>query len=244
MTDLSNRTAVVTGASSGIGAAIASGLADAGARVALVGRRRDRLEQLAGALPAAVAVPADLTERAPLTDRVHDALGPVDLVVACAGVMLGAPFEAADTGEWDRMVDVNVRALLDTGRAFADDLLAAAAEGRAADLVHIGSIGSHVPFPNYAVDCATKAAVAQLTRSLRQELGPRGVRVKNVEPGLTDTELGADMRDPVGRQMLEQLRATVPPLDPADVATAVVSAVAAPPSVNLAEIVIVPTAQP
>jgi NADP-dependent 3-hydroxy acid dehydrogenase YdfG len=159
-------------------------------------------------------------------------------------VMLGAPFEAADTGEWDRMVDVNVRALLDTGRAFADDLLAAAAEGRAADLVHIGSIGSHVPFPNYAVYCATKAAVAQLTRSLRQELGPRGVRVKNVEPGLTDTELGADMRDPVGRQMLEQLRATVPPLDPADVATAVVSAVAAPPSVNLAEIVIVPTAQP
>lgn len=243
MADLTHRTAVVTGATSGIGEAIAAGLAGAGARVALVGRRRDRLERLASQLPDAVAVPADLSQRSSLADRVHDALGPVDLVVACAGVMLGAPFETADTAEWDRMIDVNLRGLLDTGRAFADDLLAAAAEGRAADLVHIGSIGGHVAFPNYAVYGATKAAVAHLTRTLRMELGPRGVRVKNVEPGLVATELGSDMTDPAGREVLETLLETITPLEPADVAAAVLAAVAAPPSVNIAEIVIVPTAQ-
>ena len=75
-------------------------------------------------------------------------LGRVDLVVANAGVMLAAPFENADTEEWDRMLDTNLRGLLHTGRAFTDDLLAAAAEGRPADLVHVGSIAGHAVFPN------------------------------------------------------------------------------------------------
>jgi NADP-dependent 3-hydroxy acid dehydrogenase YdfG len=243
MIDFSQRTAVVTGATSGIGAAIATAFSHAGARVALVGRRRDRLERLAADLPGTVAVPADLAERPSLAGRVHEALGPVDLVVANAGAMLAAPFETADRSEWDRMLDLNLRGLLDTGRAFAGDLIAAAGQGRAADLVHIGSIGGHVPFPNYAVYGATKAAVAQLARTLRMELGPRGVRVKNVEPGLVDTELGDDMSDAAGRKVLTDLRDTITPLHPSEVADAVLAAVAAPPSVNIAEIVIVPTAQ-
>jgi len=77
--------------------------------------------------------------------------------------MLAAPFEAADTAEWDRMLDLNLRGLLRTGRAFAGDLLAAAADGARADLVHVGSVGGHVVFPTYAVYGATKAAVAHLT---------------------------------------------------------------------------------
>ena len=89
------------------------------------------------------------------------------------------------------MIDVNVRALLQTGRAFIDDLLAVAAEGERADLIHVSSIASHIAFPNYGVYAATKAAVSHLTRNLRTELGPRGVRVKTVEPGVVTTELGA-----------------------------------------------------
>lgn len=98
------------------------------------------------------------------------------------------------------MVDTNLTGLLHTGRAFIDDLLAAAAEGRPADLVHVGSIGGHTVFPAYAVyGAATKAAVAALTRGLRAELGPRGVRVRAVEPGITESELGDGMLDAEGR---------------------------------------------
>jgi NADP-dependent 3-hydroxy acid dehydrogenase YdfG len=164
-------------------------------------------------------------------------------VVANAGAMLAAPFETADVAEWDRMLDVNVRGLLLTGRAFADDLLAAAADGRPADLVHVGSIGGHSVFPTYAVYCATKAAVAHLTRNLRAELGPRGVRVKNVEPGLVATELGNDMADPAGREFLFEMRAQIPSLEPGDIADAIAYAVGAPPSVNVAELIVLPTRQ-
>jgi NAD(P)-dependent dehydrogenase (short-subunit alcohol dehydrogenase family) len=85
---------------------------------------------------------------------------------------------------------------------------------------------------DYAVYGATKAAVAQLTRNLRAELGPRGVRVKNVEPGVVMTELGDDMQDPGGREGLAELRRQVGPIEPADIADAIAFAVAAPPQVN------------
>lgn len=160
---LTGRIAVVTGAASGIGAATARRLAADGASVALVGRREERLRDLADQLAGATAVPvaADVTDAASLErlpETVHVELGRVDLVVAGAGVMLAAPFEQADTSEWDRMLDTNIRGLLHTGRAFAPDLLEAAAEGGRADLVHVGSIGGHEVFPTYGVYGATKAA--------------------------------------------------------------------------------------
>ncbi|MFD6169053.1 SDR family oxidoreductase [Streptomyces coeruleorubidus] len=248
---LTGRVAVVTGASSGIGAATARRLADGGASVALLGRREDRLEALAGELrrdaPGAVLpVAVDLTdgEAVPEAARaVAGALGTVDLVVANAGVMLGAPFERAPSDEWDRMIDVNLRGLLHTSRAFADDLLAVGARGGPADLVHVGSVGGHALFPDWSVYCATKAAVAHLTRNLRAELGPRGVRVKNIEPGVTGTELGADMQDLGMRETLSRLRSGVGPLAAEDIAEAIAFAVSAPPHVNVAEMVVVPVRQ-
>ncbi|WP_433683305.1 SDR family oxidoreductase [Nocardia sp. CA-119907] len=197
--NLEGRTAVVTGASSGIGAATARQLAQHGARVALLGRRKDRIEELAAEIgAAAIAVVADVADQQSVRDAaatVRAAFGPVDVVVANAGVMLAGPFESAHTEEWDQMVGTNINGLLYTGRAFIDDLLAAAGDGRRADLVHVGSIGGHTVFPNFGVYTATKAAVAHLTRNLRAEFGPRGVRVKNIEPGVVGTELGAGMRD-------------------------------------------------
>ncbi|MFH8496862.1 SDR family oxidoreductase [Streptomyces coeruleorubidus] len=248
---LTGRVAVVTGASSGIGAATARRLADGGASVALLGRREDRLEALARELrrdaPGAVLpVAVDLTdaEAVPEAARaVAGALGTVDLVVANAGVMLGAPFEHAPSDEWDRMIDVNLRGLLHTSRAFADDLLAVGARGGPADLVHVGSVGGHALFPDWSVYCATKAAVAHLTRNLRAELGPRGVRVKNIEPGVTGTELGADMQDLGMREALSRMRSGVGPLAAEDVAEAIAFAVSAPPHVNVAEMVVVPVRQ-
>ncbi|MGC0415871.1 SDR family oxidoreductase [Embleya sp. AB8] len=249
---LHGRVAVVTGAGSGIGAATARALAAAGADVAVLGRRADRLAALAEECASDVGggvvlpVPADVCDRAELrraADRIRARFGPVDLVVASAGVMLGGAFESAETAEWDRMVDVNLNGLLDTGRVFADDLLAAAAAGRPADLVHIGSLGGQRPFPGWSVYCATKAAVAHLSRGLRAEFGPRGVRVKNVEPGVTLTELGDDMQDAASREALGAMRAALTPMSAEDVGAVIAYAVAAPAHVNLAELLLVPTAQ-
>jgi NADP-dependent 3-hydroxy acid dehydrogenase YdfG len=248
---LAGRIAVVTGATSGIGAATARRLSADGAAVAIVGRREERLRDLAAELrddtEAEVGrFTADVSDRDAVertAEAIRGRLGRVDLVVANAGVMLPAPFETADTTEWDRMIDTNVRGLLATGRAFAPDLLAAAAEGGRADLVHVGSIGGHMVFQNYGVYGATKAAVAHLTRNLRAELGPRGVRVKNVEPGLVRTELGDHMSDTGLRESLAEWRDDVGPLPPEDIADAIAFAVAAPPRMNVAELIVLPTAQ-
>jgi NADP-dependent 3-hydroxy acid dehydrogenase YdfG len=246
-TTLAGRVAVVTGATSGIGAATARRLAAEGATVAIVGRREARLKELADEIgPAAFPVAADVSDRDSVdraADTIRARLGRVDLVVANAGVMLAAPFESAQTVEWDRMIATNVTGLLYTGRAFADDLIAAAGQDRPADLVHVGSVGGHQVFPNYAVYDATKAAVAHLTRNLRAELGPRGVRVKNVEPGLVLTELGDDMLYTQAREGLAEWRDEVTPLPPADIADAIAYAVAAPPRTNIAELIVLPTRQ-
>jgi NADP-dependent 3-hydroxy acid dehydrogenase YdfG len=244
---LTGRVAVVTGATSGIGAATARRLAAEGATVAVIGRREERLKELAVEIgTAALPVVADVSDRESVNRAasvVRAEFGRVDLVVANAGVMLAAPFESADTIEWDRMVGTNISGLLYTDRAFADDLIAAAEEGRPADLVHVGSIGGHQVFPTYAVYAATKAAVAHLTRNLRAELGPRGVRVKNVEPGLVSTELGDHMSDADAKEFLARWREELTPLPATDIADAIAYAVAAPPRMNVAELIILPTRQ-
>jgi NADP-dependent 3-hydroxy acid dehydrogenase YdfG len=189
---LTGRVAVVTGASSGIGEATARALAAGGARVALLARRRDRLNALAADLDDAIAITADVQSAEDLTaaaDAVAARLGRPDLVVANAGVMLAAPFASQDPADQDRMVDVNVSGVIRTARAFMPALRDAAAEGGPADFVTISSIAAHQRFHDYAIYCATKAAVTAFAHGLRLELGPTGVRVTNVEPGLVESEL-------------------------------------------------------
>jgi NADP-dependent 3-hydroxy acid dehydrogenase YdfG len=243
--DLTGRIAVVTGASSGIGAATARTLAASGARVAVLARRTDRIEVLAKEIDG-IAVPADVTDPASLAraaDTIRAELGMPDLVVANAGVMLGALFANAEPVEWSAMVDTNVGGLLNTGKAFVDDLIAAAADGRPADLVHVGSVASHEVFPGYAVYSATKAGVAALTRGLRRELGPRGVRVRAIEPGVTESELGDTMLDVEGRETLAQIRREIGPIPASDIAEAIAWSAAAPARVNVAQLIVLPTAQ-
>jgi NADP-dependent 3-hydroxy acid dehydrogenase YdfG len=246
---LTGRVAVITGASAGIGAATAHRFAAAGAAVALLGRRSGLLDDLAVTLRkehSAEVLPlaVDVTDPAALTtaaSTIRTTLGRPDLVVANAGVMLGAPFEEADTAEWDRMIDVNLRGLLTTGRAFIADLLDAAEAGRAADLVNLGSIAAEVIFADYPVYGATKAAVTQLTRNLRASLGPRGVRVRSIDPAFAVTELGADMAHEATRAGLADMRTAVTTITAEDVADAITYSVAVPARVNIAELTIVPT---
>jgi NADP-dependent 3-hydroxy acid dehydrogenase YdfG len=247
--NLSGRTAVVTGAASGIGEAVALHLAAEGARVALLARRADRLQALVEKIRAeggeALAVAADVTDDASVEaarDRVHEAFGAVDLVVNNAGVMLPNPVEEGRSDEWRRMLDTNVSGVLRIIRAFTADLLAAAAEGRTADLVNVSSIGAHITFPGYAVYGATKAAVTYLSQSLRGELGPRDVRVTNIEPGLTETELKTHVGPGLSGQ-LDDMFDTIGGLSAAEVADVVAYAASRPRHVNLRQIVVLPTRQ-
>lgn len=245
---LNGRAAVVTGASSGIGEATARLLAEQGARVALVARRQDRLEQVAKEISAAggvaVAVPADLAGQAEeLAGRVSEAVGEVDLVVANAGVMLPGPITESRTHEWQQMIDVNLSGLLSTVQAFVPSLLAVAGRGGRADLVTVSSVAATGTFPNFAVYCATKAAVSHLARNLRTELGPKDVRVTNIEPGIVETELRGHVQHAESTAMLDEWVNTMEPLEGEDIAQVVAFAAGLPRNVNLANVVAVPTRQ-
>ncbi|MFI1764368.1 SDR family oxidoreductase [Streptomyces sp. NPDC020800] len=248
--NLAGRTAVVTGAASGIGEAVARRLAAEGARVALFARRADRLEAIAGKIRAeggeALVVAADVTDDASVEaarDRVHETFGPVDLVVNNAGVMLPNPVDDGRLDEWQRMIDTNVTGVLRVVRAFTADLVAAAAEGRTADLVNVSSIGAHAVFPTYAVYGATKAAVTFLSQSLRSEFGPRDVRVTNIEPGLTDTELKNHVDSEELSGQLDGMVEAIGTLAAAEVADVVAYVSSRPRHVNLRQIMVLPTRQ-
>ncbi|MFJ8634221.1 SDR family oxidoreductase [Streptomyces sp. NPDC093568] len=248
--NLTGRTAVVTGAASGIGEAVAVLLAEQGARVALLARRRERLDEVAAKITAdggsAVAVVADVTDDASVAaavERVHEAYGPVDLVVNNAGVMLGNPFEAGRLDEWQRMIETNLTGVLRVIRAFTGDLVAAAGEGRTADLVNISSVGAHLAFPNYAVYGATKAAVTHLSQCLRTEFGPRDVRVTNIEPGFVESELRLHTDNDEVAGLVDGMLEAVGALAAEELADVVAYAASRPRHVNLRQIMAMPTRQ-
>lgn len=141
------------------------------------------------------------------------------------------------------MLEVNVMGALDLARIFAPDLLSAAAEGRAADLVLISSIGAHLAVPDLAFYFATKAAVTQAGRCLRAELGPQGVRVRVVEPGNTVSDLGQEMGDAAARDRLLAYVQQAPPIPATAVAETIAWSVGMPAQVNVAAVEILPTIQ-
>lgn len=248
--NLQGRIAVVTGAASGMGEATARLLAASGVKVALLARRADRLADLAAKIASdggvALAVAVDVTDDASVAaaaDLVHAGLGRPDLVVNAAGVMLPNPIGDGRVDEWTRMLETNVTGVLRVTRVFTADLLAAADAGRTADLVNISSIGAHVTFPNYAVYGATKAALTHLSASLRPEFGPRGVRVTNVEPGLTSTELGDHVDNAELGEQLAGMFEAFTALSAEDVADLIGYTVSRPKHVNLRQVVVLPTAQ-
>jgi NADP-dependent 3-hydroxy acid dehydrogenase YdfG len=140
------------------------------------------------------------------------------------------------------MIDTNVTGVLHVLHAFSGDLVEAAADGPA-DLVNISSIGAHVPFPSYAVYGATKAAVTHLSATLRTELGPKGVRVTNVEPGLTSTELGDHVDSAELSAQLDGMFDVLEALDPAEIADLVGYITSRARHVNLRQVIVLPTGQ-
>ncbi|WP_340686870.1 SDR family oxidoreductase [Amycolatopsis coloradensis] len=245
-----NRVAVVTGASSGIGEAAARRLAASGAAVALIARRADRLEILAKEIEAdggtALVLAVDVADAAAMRAAAADIeakLGRADLLFNNAGVMLAAPIDELATGDWQRMIDVNMTGLMNAIGAFVPHLVASAAEKGVADLVNTSSIGAQAVFPSFAVYVASKAYVTHLSKNLRADLGPKGVRVAAIEPGLVETELQGHVTDAGALQWLDGARESLTWLKPEDIAETVAFLTSLPARVNLQQVTVMPTAQ-
>ncbi|MBU2662792.1 SDR family oxidoreductase [Actinoplanes bogorensis] len=250
MTALTGRVALITGASSGIGAATARLLAARGAKVALLARRKDRLDELVAQITTAggtaLGLPVDVTDADALGSavaQVSTAFGPVDLVVNNAGIMLPAPVEELRADQWQHQIDLNITAAMHTIGAVVPQLVAVAGEGRPADLINTSSIAAQNIFPNFAVYSATKAYITHLSRHLRAELGPKDVRVSAVEPGIVGTELQGHVTDPGALAWLAGARETVDWLTPEDVAEVIAFTAGLPRHVNLQQVTVMPTRQ-
>ena len=247
---LDGRVAVVTGASSGIGAQLSRQLAAAGARVAMLARRADRLRDVVAQIEAdggtAGAYPVDVTDPAAVAEtakRVRADFGATGVLVNNAGLMLPTPVARLGDADTTRQVDLNVSAVNTVVGAFLEDLLAAADQQGCADLVTTASVAAHDVFPGFPVYAATKAYVAHLAANLRQELAPLGVRVTTVEPGIVDTELQNQIADENVRHRLADTRHRIDWLTPADVAEVILFAVSRPARVSLPSVPILPAAQ-
>ncbi|MDP9478966.1 MAG: SDR family oxidoreductase [Actinomycetota bacterium] len=238
---LNGKTAVVTGASSGIGEATARLLAREGCNVALAARREDRLKSLAAQLDeGALAVPTDVTDPAAceeLVSRAVERFGSVDVLVANAGLGLYGSIPDGDPEDWRRMFEVNVLGVLYTTRAAVRHML----ERGAGDVVIVSSLsGRRVPGADGTVYAATKHALTAVAEGLRMDVSGRGVRVINVEPGLVRTEFPGSSHGNADRYYAERDHS---PLEAEDVAAAIVYAVGQPPRVSLNEVVVRPTEQ-
>jgi len=212
--NLAGRHALVTGASRGIGAAIAARLAAHGASVTLLGRDRAALQATAAALEATrthLAV-ADVATAESVQRAVEDArtaLGPVHLLVCNAGQAESAPFHRMETALWDRMIGVNLAGTYHAMRAALPDMLAAGF-GR---IVNVASTAGLKGYPYVAAYCAAKHGVVGLTRAVALEVATRGITVNAVCPGYTDTDIVraavANIREKTGRSESEAIAALV-----------------------------------
>lgn len=251
MSTLSGTVALVTGASSGIGEATALTLADQGAAVAVMARRTDRLEDLAGRIRAAggtaLVLTGDVTDADQAAEAVSQTvaeLGRLDTLVNNAGLMLLGPTLTAPLEEWHRMVDLNVKGLLNTTHAALPHLVAAAADSprSVADLVNISSVAGRIPRNGSGVYNATKFGVGAVSESMRQELSSKSVRVSLVEPGAVATELASHNNETVQGAMAKRF-AGLEILEAQDIADAIAYVVTRPRRVAVNEILVRPTDQ-
>lgn len=238
------KTAVVTGASSGIGAATARRLAAEGYRVVLAARRADRIETLAGELDG-LAVPTDVTD-ADAVAALARAVGPsLDVLVNNAGGAFGSSAVAeADADEWRRSYEVNVIGLMQVTRALLPALIAAGSQGRAAAIVNVGSTAGRIAYEGGAGYTAAKHGTQVVTETLRLELWDQPVRIMEIAPGMVRTDEFALVRYDGDQEKAEAVYAGVAePLVAEDIADAIAWMVTRPRHVNIDELVIRPRAQ-
>lgn len=230
MTVLTDKIAVVTGAGSGIGEAIATLLHEEGAKVVLAGRNKDKLQNVANQLAqdSVKVVPTDVTKKEEVDELIKIAqqtFGGLDIVINSAGQMLSSKITDYQVDEWDSMIDVNIKGTLYTAQAALPTML----EQSSGHLINIASISGFEVTKSSTIYSATKAAVHTITQGLEKELAKAGVKVTSISPGMVDTAITAAY-NPSDRKKL----------DPQDIAEAVLYALTQPSHVNVNEITVRP----
>ena len=230
MTVLTDKIAVVTGAGSGIGEAIATLLHEEGAKVVLAGRNKEKLQNVANQLSqdSVKVVPTDVTNKEEVDELIKIAqqtFGGLDIVINSAGQMLSSKITDYQVDEWDSMIDVNIKGTLYTVQAALPTML----EQSSGHLINIASISGFEVTKSSTIYSATKAAVHTIAQGLEKELAKTGVKVTSISPGMVDTAITAAY-NPSDRKKL----------DPQDIAEAVLYALTQPSHVNVNEITVRP----
>ena len=234
---------IVTGASSGFGAAIARRFVTAGARVVATARRLDRLKDLATELgPHLLPVTLDVRERAAVVDVIGSLpaeFAEIDVLVNNAGAALGlSPAQDADLDDWEQMIDTNCKGLAYCTRVILPGMVAR----RRGHVVNLGSVAGSYPYPGGNAYGGTKAFVHQFSLNLRSDLHGTGVRVTCIEPGMADTEFSL-VRFSGDQAKADAVYAGMQPLTADDIAESAYWAVMLPPHVNVNTMELMPVAQ-
>lgn len=244
MSNIKNKVVVITGASSGLGEAAARNLSAAGATVVLGARRTDRIEALAAELKAAggnaVAVAVDVTSAEQvqsLIDKAVEAFGRVDVLINNAGLMPSSPLEMLKIGDWDRMIDVNLKGVL-YGIAAVLPVMKAQKSGH---IINVSSVSGHKVTPGTAVYAATKHGVRVISEGLRQEVKPYNIRTTIISPGAVATELPDSVSVPEIATAIKEIYKSAIPAD--SFARVVAFAIEQPAEVDINEILFRPTSQ-
>ncbi|WP_158796813.1 SDR family oxidoreductase [Pedobacter sp. L105] len=241
------KTALITGATSGIGEACAHLFAQQGYRLILVARRQDKLEKIAKHFADKYAVEiktliADVRDKAVLStvlEVLPEEWKAVDVLINNAGLSQGLePIDKGDTDDWDTMIDTNVKGLLYVTKIVSNWMI----KHQKGHIINIGSIAGKEVYPNGSVYCASKHAVDALNKGMRLDLLPHGIKVTAINPGMVETEFSV-VRFKGDEEKAKKVYDGFDPLQAIDIADAIWFAVSRPAHVNINDMLIMPTAQ-
>ena len=241
------KTVLITGATSGIGKAIALRLAKEKYDLILTGRRNERLEELKKEIEGEYEVKAHtLCFDVRVYEQVENAINTlpdewktIDILINNAGLAAGlAPIHTASLSDWEQMIDTNIKGLLYVTRVVSPGMV----DRKSGHIINLGSIAGKTVYPNGVVYCATKHAVKALSEGMRMDFLPFGIRVTEVCPGAVETEFSL-VRFKGDRQRADEVYKGFTPLVAEDIAEAVYYAVSQPPHVNIQDMLVMPVAQ-
>jgi NADP-dependent 3-hydroxy acid dehydrogenase YdfG len=242
---MEKKIAFITGATSGIGKASAIALANLGYNIIATGRRKDRLENLKDELPSGIELHTlcfDVRDKEAVKKSIGslpESWQKIDVLINNAGNAHGLdPIQTGSLDDWDAMMDINVKGLLYVSK----EIMPGMVERKSGTIVNIGSIAGKEVYPNGNVYCASKHAVDAITKGMRLDMNPFGIRVIGVHPGLVETEFSM-VRFKGDADRSKTVYQGLKPLTAEDIADTIAFAVSRPPHVVLADIVMLPTAQ-